>query len=318
MKNNIWVKDCVNKMYIEVTNLSFKYNENFVLNNINFSVKEGEKQSNQAPNVNMGRRSMYGGFGNGPVGNPNAKKAKIEIIDGSGTVIRTLTVVPKTGINRTYWGLDKKGFRWPNQSAPRPGSPERGGGGYAVPGAYTLKFTYQDATDSTLLTVKSDPRLEIDADAILKNQEILKPILKKVDLLAEAYDRIKESKEAMATIKKITPKKKDDKLKNLRDVTKEVEAAMKTMTADMLEKENVQGIFRNPDIVTTKIRGIRSAIYSMEPLNDTELLSLKQAEEVIDNTLEKVNKFYEEEWPKYRTAVEDAEISPFKDYKPLK
>ncbi len=93
---------------------------------------------------------------------------------------------------------------------------------------------------------------------------------------------------------------------------------MKIMTADMINKEGVQGIYRNPDIVTSKIRAIRSAVYSIEPLNDTELLTLKQSEEIIDKTLEKVNKFYEEEWPKYRKAVEDANITPFKDYKPLK
>lgn len=284
---------------------------------ITFSVRKGEKQSTQ-PVVNSGRRSMYGGFGGGPAGNPNAKKVSIRVVDESGTTIRTLSVVPKTGINRTYWGLDKKGFRWPNQSAPRPGSSERGGGGYAVPGTYKLIFSYEGSIDSTMLTVQSDPRLDIDADAILKNQETLKPIIKKVELLAKAYDRIKESKETMASIKKITPKKKDESLKNLREVTKEVENSMKVMTENMIQKEGVQGIFRNPDIVTTKIRAIRSAVYSIEPLNDTELLTLKQSEEVIDKTLDKVNKFYEEEWPKYRKAVEDANITPFKDYKPLK
>ena len=283
---------------------------------ITFSVKEGEKQTAQAPSDNSSRRFMYRGP-SGPPANPKAKKAKIEVIDESGKVIRTLSVVPKTGINRTYWGMDKKGFRWPNQPKPRPGSAERGGGGYAIPGTYKLKFSYNGSSDSTMLTVKSDPRLNISTDAILKNQETIEPVIKKVEFLAEAYDRIKESKETMATIKKITPKKKDEKIKNLREVTKEVEKSMKEMTVDMLQKENVQGIFRNPDIVTTKIRGIRSALYSIEPLNKTELLTLKQAEEAIDKTLEKVNKFYEEDWVKYRKAVEEAEITPFKDYKPL-
>ncbi len=142
-------------------------------------------------------------------------------------------------------------------------------------------------------------------------------VIKKMELLALAYDRIKESKETMATIKKITPKKKDPNLKHLKGVTKAVDSSMKAMTADMIERTDVQGIFRNPDIVTSKLRGLYSALYSIEPLNDTQLLSIKQAEETIDKTLEKVNKFYAEDWIKYRDAVEKADISPFKDYEPL-
>jgi len=40
--------------------------------------------------------------------------------------------------------------------------------------------------------------------------------------------------------------------------------------------------------------------------------------EIPDKTLEKINKFFEEEWEKYKKAVKEADISPFKEYKPLK
>ena len=286
---------------------------------ITFSVKEGEEQTNQQSfeNSGSGRYSRYGGF-TPPALDPKAKKARIEIINETGTIIRTLTVIPKTGINRIYWSLDKKGYRWPDQPKPKPGSPEMGGGGYALPGTYKLRLTYIGFTDSTLLEVKADPRLGVNVDVITKNQEIVDKLMVKIELLAKAYDRIKESKETMAAIKKITPKDKDENIEQLKQVTKEVEKAMKEMSADLFPKENVQGIYRNPNLVTTKLRSVRSALYSIEPLNNTELLILKQTEKIVDETLEKVNKFYEEDWIKYRKAVEEANISPFKDYKPLK
>ena len=193
-----------------------------------------------------------------------------------------------------------------------------GRGGYALPGTYKLRLTYNGFTDSTLLEVKADPRLEVNVDAIIKNQEIVDKLMVKIELLAKAYDRIKESKETMAAIKKITLKYKDENIKQLKQVTKEVEEAMKEMSADLFPKENVQGIYRNPNLVTTKLRSIRSFLNSIEPLNNTELLTLEQTEKVVDETLEKINKFYELDWTKYRKAVEDANISPFKDYKPLK
>lgn len=284
---------------------------------ISFSVKEGNKETSKNSSTRVpSYRRMFGGGSPGAL-NPKAQKGKIEIIDESGQTIRTLTVTPKTGINRVYWGLDKKGFRWPNQPKAKPGSPERGGGGYALPGTYKLRFTYNKQKDSTMLTVKADPRLNISVEAIKQNQKAVKGVIKKMELLAEAYDRIKESKGTMATIKKITPKKKDPTLKHLKAVTKEVDSSMKVMTADMIERTDVQGIFRNPDIITSKLRGLYSALYSIEPLNDTQLLSIKQAEEIIDKTLAKVNKFYAEDWVKYRNAVEKANITPFKDYEPL-
>ena len=227
-------------------------------------------------------------------------------------------MIPKTGVNRIYWGMDKKGFRWPNQPKPRPGSPERGGGGLVYPGTYKVKFTYNKIIDSTLLEVKADPRIEFSVEALKKNEASLEKLILKIDLLAQAYDRVKESKETIASVKKMTPKKKDESTKKLREATKAVEEAMKVMTENMYSEENIQGIYRNPEIITSKIRSIRSAVYSFEEFNPTQLLILKQAEETIDKTLEKVNTFYEQDWVKFQNVVEESNLSLFKNYKPLK
>jgi len=60
------------------------------------------------------------------------------------------------------------------------------------------------------------------------------------------------------------------------------------------------------------------AVYSFEEFNPTQLLMLKQAEETIDITLEKVNTFYEQDWVKFQELVEESNLSLFKNYKPLK
>ena len=286
---------------------------------ISFSVKKGDaKPGAQAEGSSSQMRYMYRGFSAGPGLDPKAKKVKIEFIDPEGKTVRTMTMTPKTGINRIYWGMDKKGFRWPNQPKPRPGSPERGGGGLVYPGTYKVKFSYNGVSDSTLLEVKTDPRLEFSVDALKKNEANLEEIIAKIDLLAQAYDRIKESKETIASVKKMTPKKKDEATKKLKEATKTVEEAIKTMTKNMYADENIQGIYRNPDIVTSKIRSIRSAVYSFEEFNPTQLLMLSQAEKTIDETLQKVNSFYKKDWVEFREIVEESNLSLFKTYKPLK
>lgn len=286
---------------------------------LTFSVKEGEKDQ-----ANLTRQSFQSQFRGRPGsqiqpgGASKAKKVKIEIIDDKGKTIRTLTHIPKTGINRIYWSMDKKGYRWPGSSAPRSGSPERGGGGNAFPGTYKIRMTYNGISDSTMLTVKADPRIEFSIETAKNNQAIVEKLMKKMELLAEGIDRVKESQTIMSDIKKQMQKKKTDAVKNLKKVSKEVGDSLKAITDILIRKEGVQGIYRDTNLVTNKLRNVRSVLYSIEPMNTSQKWAMAQAEEVIDKTLEKINKFFEEEWEKYKKAVKEADISPFKEYKPLK
>ncbi len=283
---------------------------------ISFSVKEGNadagKQQRERPMM-----SAYGGNRSDNSSGPKGDKAKVEIIDNGGNTVRTLSVLPKTGVNRIYWRFDRKGFRWPGQAVPKADSEERGGGGYAFPGEYTVRITYKDQCDSIKLNIVADPRLPYSLEGMKKNKEKMAGIIDKLELLTKAYDRVKESKETIAAIKKLTPDKDDEATKQLKESTKKIEEALKDMTKNMYNDETKQGIYRNPEVITSKIRSIRGAMYSIEEFNATELLQLDQAEEVIDKTLAKVNAFYNEPWAEFRKTVEQAKLKLFKDYESL-
>lgn len=287
---------------------------------ITYSVKEGEASEN-IPDRRSGfsRYGSFYGFGGGDESaeQSNLKRVTIEISDEEGNVIRTLTQVPKTGVNRVYWSLDKKGYRSPGSSAPRSGSQERGGGGNVLPGMYKIKMTFNGVSDSTMLAVKADPRTEFSVETARKNQEIAEELMKKMETLAIAIDRINECKTTMATINRQIPRKQTDAIKNLREVTKEVQASLKEITDVILPREDVQGIYRDPDLVTSKIRGVRSIVNETDPLNTTQQWSIEQIEQLIEQTMDKINRFFEEDWEKYKRAVEEAEISFFKEYEPL-
>ena len=286
---------------------------------ITYSVKEGNENAEEAMR-DMYRRGRGGSNRSDNSEKPDAKKSKkvkIRIIDSSGDTIRTLTHVPKTGINRIQWRLDRKGFRWPGSSKPKPGSPEQGNGGFAFPGKYKLVFSYNGAVDSTFITVKVDQRIDFSLEAASKNQEIITQFMKKANLLTEAIDRVKETKSTMALVDQQIPKEKSEVVKNLKKVSKEVTDSLKSLTSILIPDESKQGIFRSDKVVTNKIRSVRMIMYSYQPLNATQKLALKQAEELITETVDKVNKFYETSWKKYRKAVGEVDISPFKEYKAL-
>ncbi|NOY37394.1 MAG: hypothetical protein GXO83_07440 [Chlorobi bacterium] len=289
---------------------------------ITYSVKEGNKDIPSQGSGGFSMRAMMYGFGGGGEGMNSefakAKKAVIKVIDEKGDTVRTITQVPKSGINRFIWGLDKKGYRYPGSSRPKPGSPERGGGGYVLPGTYKLVITYEGKSDSTSITVKSDPRLNVSAETLKANQATVEPVMKKMEVLAEAMNRIKESKTVMQSVKKMMPKEKSDAVKKLKEVSKEVNDSLTAISAILFPKENVQGIYRDPKVITSKLRGVRPVMYEIEPLNATQKLQLKQTEELIDKTVKRINTFFDTQWKTYRNAVEAVNITPFKDYKPLK
>jgi len=287
---------------------------------ITYSVKEGEASDNIPDSRSaFSRYGSFYGFGGGDESREesNLKRVTIKISDEEGNVIRTLTQVPKTGINRMYWGLDKTGYRSPGSSASRSRQQERGGGGSVLPGLYKIKMTFNGVSDSTMLTVKADPRTEFSVETARKNQEIAEELMKKMETLAIAIDRINECKTTMATINRQIPRKQTDAIKNLREVTKEVQASLKEITDVILPREDVQGIYRDPDLVTSKIRGVRSIVNETDPLNTTQQWTIEQIEQLIEQTMDKINRFFEEGWEKYKRAVEEAEISFFKEYDPL-
>jgi hypothetical protein len=286
---------------------------------ISYSVKEGEAGENiPTRGSGFGGYGGYGGFSSGQSsGNSNLKRVKIEISDEEGNVIRTLTQVPKTGLNRVYWGIDKKGYRSPGSSAPRAGSSERGGGGIALPGTYKVKMTFAGTSDSTLLEVKADPRIDFDVETAKRNQQIAVELMKKMETLAVAIDRINESKTTIAAINKQIPRKQTEEIKNLREVTKEVQTSMKEITDKLQPREGVQGIYRDPNLVTSKLRGVRSITNEIDPLNTTQQITIEQIENLVQETMVKINTFFEEDWEKYKKAVEEANISFFKEYEPL-
>ena len=142
--------------------------------------------------------------------------------------------------------------------------------------------------------------------------------MKKADLLTEAIDRVKETKSTMAVVNKQIPTEKSEAVKNFKKVSKEVADSLKSLTSILIPDESKQGIFRSDKVVTNKLRSVRRIMYSYQPLNATQKLALKQAEELIIETVDKVNHFYNTSWKNYRKAVEEVTISPFKEYKTLK
>ena len=283
---------------------------------ITFSVKEGDSLADK---INQDQAGRYRRSENQESSKllAKAKKVTIKVIDDHGNVVRTLTRVPKTGVNRFSWYLDRKGYRFPGSQKPKPDSPELGNGGYVLPGTYKLVFSYEGSTDSTMLTVKSDPRMNISKEGMEENYQMVQPVLKKMAVLAKAIDRIRESEKVMSQVKSMLPETKTEDVKNLMKISKVTDDSLKAINADLFPPKDIQGLYDNPYLVIDQLQKMYSVIYEREPLDGTEKIILQQSEILTDKTIKRIQNFFDNQWEAYKKAAEAAKISPFKTYKPL-
>jgi len=248
-------------------------------------------------------------------GRSGGEKVKVEVLDGGGNVIRTLDGPAKPGVNRTYWELDRKGVRRPG-APERPNAPEPGGPN-VLPGTYTVRITHGEHKDSTTVNVMFDPRVTVDVANLRARDEMMKAWEGMVTVVTEAMDRMREAGETVDLVNKHLEDRDDDVSEDLKKRGKAMQDSLKAMD-EQFTGEDVQGIRRDPSLVTSQIFNASSYIQSSyDAPGPSERIALAQAREAAAGMLAVVNRFFEQDWPAYRQAVEAAELSPFESYNPL-
>ncbi len=237
----------------------------------------------------------------------------------AGKTIRTLTTVPKSGLNRIIWNLTEKGVRFPGAPKPRPGAPEPSGVA-VLPGTYTVRYSFKGAMDSSTVTVKADPRVADRPAEFAEGQAMEKQTQKLIEAATSLFDRISEAKATITNVLGAFPEKeKEEQLhKDLRKLSTRMQDSLKAYTELFQNREGVQGIIRNPDQVGARIFEARNYLGQYpEPVNSTQRLAVQRAEEHVQRVLARVNAFFAKDWPEYRTKVDEAKLSPFRPYTPI-
>jgi photosystem II stability/assembly factor-like uncharacterized protein len=251
---------------------------------------------------------------------------KLEIFKANGELVNTLRqkAPEANGLYRMNWMLNEKSDRQPSRTTTRGG----GGGGFGgfggtpvLPGSYKIRMTYGDQKDSTSITVKTDPRMDVPVSVYEQRHAMIKDLQKLRAIATAATDRLRESKEiAEEYEKKIKDSKRTD-LKEAADNTKAVKDSINALFDVILGKVDTrQGIVRSPD--PTPVSYIQTAQgyigRSHDPISETDRRVYKHAEDKIAEITKRVNTFYDTTWKQYRELMEKVTISPFKDYEPLK
>jgi photosystem II stability/assembly factor-like uncharacterized protein len=267
-----------------------------------------------------------------PVPNVKYDSVKIEIFNAKGELINTIRqkAPEENGLFRTTWTLTERAERNPSRERPREGGGFGGGGGggfggfggtVVLPGIYKLRITFGNQKDSTLLTVKGDPRMNVPITVAEQRYALLKDLNKLTAQATKATDRLRESLELLDEFEKKIKEAKRTDLKEAGEKTKAMKDSVNALFDAILGKvDRRQGIVRSP--TPTPVSYIQTArgyiARSTDPVSDTDRRVFKHAEDKINEVIAKVNKFYSSTWTEYRTMMEKVNLSPFKNYDPIK
>lgn len=240
-----------------------------------------------------------------------------KIYDGE-RLIRTLAhkTPKKAGFHRMYWGLDEKGPDTPARKISK--NKNEQGGVLVKPGTYKVKVHYGDRTDSTMVSVKVDPRIKTSTAALNEVYETGKKLEQLTQTAADAVKQLVESKDLANKFQKDLKSQDKEKYKAQIDSSKTIVKEIDSIIALYLGKEDKrQGITRNPEV--TVMQRINTASYyagsRKTGITDTEKNLVKFAEDDLKEALEKTNSFFNDKWKPYREAIETLDLSPFKPTK---
>jgi photosystem II stability/assembly factor-like uncharacterized protein len=125
------------------------------------------------------------------------ERVKIDIVDGSGKVVRTLKNPGiERGLNRVSWDL-RYDAPYPRREAEEDEAGEFGpppGGPYALPGTYTVRLTVDGESHDTKVTVRVDPLVKVTTEALQAQFEMAQALIRMrsdVNRALRALDAVK-------------------------------------------------------------------------------------------------------------------------------
>lgn len=226
-----------------------------------------------------------------------ANDVKVEVIDEQGKVVRTQFTKGEKGVNRTTWNTNIDAPRYPTQEKPK-GEYKPRGGFYASPGNYKIRMSTKTDTSAQDIIIDADPRLNISQREIKDKKTQIEDYNSQVSRVTNVADEIRKLESGMSLMKELMAlndvPEKDTSYTQIKEGVKELEAFKKQIYG-----EQKQGIYRDPYIMNSVIRGVGYALdHPLSPVTENQNVQLKLLKE-------KITKL-ESDWSKLESEIKQS------------
>ncbi len=236
------------------------------------------------------------------------------------TLQKKITEKDKKGLHRIYWNMREKGIRPPSREYKKEVKGDSSGK-TVLPGEYTIVGEYNGETSKTTLTVESDPRLEVQKSFLEEVYTYGSKIENMYQTLKDAVNQLALSKKTAKNIKSqlnnIDKEKYKDEIKKCSDIVKLID---ENIDLYLGKKDDRQGIVRNPEInVSNRIQTASYYVATRKSgVTDTEKKLIENAENHLNEVLEKTNTFFENDWKAFKDSIQNVSLLHFNETKQFK
>lgn len=241
------------------------------------------------------------------------EEVKIEILENDN-VIRTFKGPAEPGLNRASWDLRRKGVRAPGRRSG--GSAQEPPGAPVLPGTYAARVSFGEHERTVELQVLADPRVSLDPAVLSQTDQQIKELMNLMEATGRAFEQVEEAEKSVAEVKKLLTDQKEDQFSELRNKNKEVGEQLKALK-EQISPPEVQGIRRDPSLLTSQIFRAGSYLDPFAAPGPTEELVLRKVRSQVESYLDQVNTFFAGPWEEYRKAVEEADLKLVKEHKKI-
>ena len=186
------------------------------------------------------------------------------------------------------------------------------------PGTYRAVMTFGDQTSEEMITVKSDPRIDVSQLNINEVYEMSKQLEAMQQTAADAVKQLVESKETANKFQSDLKKLDKDKFEKESKASGEIVEKIDTLLNRFFGKDDKrQGIPRTPAVPLMQRLGLASSYVRSRQngITSTEETLINHAKNDLEKALGDINSFYNNEWPAYKSDMKRLELDPFKDTK---
>ncbi|QXP59602.1 VPS10 domain-containing protein [Olleya sp. HaHaR_3_96] len=227
-------------------------------------------------------------------------------------LIRTLKrkVPEDKGLNKWTWYMDEKGGDRPSRTVRKQ---KREPGGVSVkPGTYKAVLEYGDQTSETMITVASDPRLDVSTKNTDDVYTALKDLQNMQQIAADATKQLAENKTLAKKYKtELTALDKDKykaEIKASKTIIKDIDSILDIYIG---KQDKRQGITKTLDVsINNRLRTASWYIGSRQNgLTVTEQTLLQHAKTDLKAALDKTNTFFNASFKPYYQTIQNINMT---------